>query len=93
MKVKQPGYIIARPASNGSTHFFWRMSKPYDETELLIKEHVIEFEAPDNFDYTSEKVKALCRQRSEIQRNFDNAMEEINKQIDAVMGVVQESEL
>jgi len=93
MKVRQPGYIIARPASNGSTHFYWRVSKPYDETELLIKEHVIEFDVPDNFDYTSEKVKDLCFQRSEIQRNFDNAMEGINKQIDAVMGVVREDEL
>jgi len=93
MKVIQHGYIIARTAAHCGVRFIWRCTKPYDDAELIVREHAIVFEAPDNFDYTSEKVKSLCFQRAEIQRNFDNAMEDINKRIDAAMGVVQESEL
>jgi len=93
MKIRQPGYIIARQSDCGDTYFSWSTYSPASDTEMLVREQSIEFEVPDNYDYTSEKVKMLCLRREKIQRNFDNAMEDINKQIDAAMGVVREDEL
>jgi len=93
MKVRQPGYIIARTAAQGGVHFLWRGTKPYDDAELIVREHVIEFDVPADYDYKQELVKMLCIERAEIERQSTKEIEAINKRIDAAMGVVQESEL
>jgi len=92
MKIKQLGYIVARPAKTGDTHFFWA-DCPNDPSDIIVTMHTIEFEVPDNVGFTRERVKDLCLQRAEIQRKFDASMEDINQQIVAVMGVTKESEL
>jgi len=93
MKIKQLGYIIARPTEGGGVQFLWRDTKPHDDAELVVKEHAIEFSVPAGYDYRQELVKMLCIERSEIERKFDNAMENVNKKIDTAMGVVREDEL
>jgi len=90
MKIKQPGYIIARPAKAGVAHFFWA-DCPNDPSDIIVAMHTIEFEVPD--DVTHDRVTGLCLRRETIQRRFDSAMKDINQQIVAVMGVTKDGEL
>jgi hypothetical protein len=97
MKVNVSGFILAsQEVWQEKPEFIFReydASKYGSQDKVLVKEHAIEFDVPDNFDMRPGLVSNLEAKKKALQAEFTARINEITRQINDLLAIENHSEV
>lgn len=89
MKVKIPGYIVWRKHSweREATVTFYPYRPTEDKECIVVREHTIEVDFPDNFDPVPYQVRALQAEMKSLQAETEKKLTELKVEINNLLCV------
>lgn len=82
MKITITGVINYRPATfEGQPEFHFHMADMNDYGYVVVKEHSIEVEIPDDFDPRAKQIELLRKKEREIRAAFAKNITDIQREI------------
>lgn len=94
MKVKVPGYIIHFEQEWNTEEPFKFTFYPFKPSEIsgttIVREETIEIEVPDNYDPTTDKIKALEARMAQERLEFATKMMHLEKQLQNLLSLPNE---